>query len=269
MQRLHRISPRENAREPLPDVFGLAPAGIQIRRGQVTMIAAQPNDGKSLLTLWAVIKWAQLGVRTLYFSADTDELTTLRRASATVTGQPQASIESWMQDGWGEVEEALAELHGRVSFSFETDPTFQHIHEELVADWESWGSYVDCIVIDNLMDIVGDNENEYGAMRDASKALKRFARLTGAAVIVLHHCNETEKREDHPPARREITGKVSQKAEMILTIQLVDNENLMRIACVKNRSGTKDAKGLVFHTLRVDFERVQFFKYNWDRLGAA
>lgn len=269
MQRLHRISPRENAREPLPDVFGLAKHGIQLRRGQVTMVAAQPNDGKSLLTLWAVIQWAKLGLRTMYFSADTDELTTLRRASATVTGEPQANIESWMQDGWGEVEEALAGLRGRVSFSFETDPTFQHIHEELVADWEAWGDYCDVIVVDNLMDIVGDNENEYGAMRDASKALKRFARLTGAAVIVLHHCNESEKRENHPPARRDITGKVSQKAEMILTLQLVDGENLMQIACVKNRSGTKDPKGLVFHTLRVDFERVQFFKYNWERLGAA
>lgn len=269
MYRLHRISPRENAREPLPDILGLASSGIQIRRGQVTMVAAQPNDGKSLLTLWMAIRWAQQGVRSFYFSADTDELTTLRRAAATVTGQPQASIESWMQDGWSEVEDALAELNGGVSFSFETDPTYQHIHEELVAYWEMWGEYPDVIVIDNLMDVVGDNDDEYGSMRDTSKALKRFARLTGAAVIVLHHCNETDKREDHPPARREITGKVSQKAELILTLQLVDGQNLMRIAAVKNRSGAKDPKGLIFHVLRVDFERVNFYKYNYQTLGVA
>lgn len=232
------------------------------------MIAAQPNDGKSLLTLWMAIRWAQQGVRTLYFSADTDELTTLRRAAATVTGQTQANIESWMQDGWSEVEEALAALNGGVVFDFETDPSYQHLHEELVAYWEMHGSYPDAIVVDNLMDIVGDNDDEYGSMRDTSKALKRFARLTGAAVIVLHHCNETEKREEHPPARREITGKVSQKAELILTLQLVDGQNLMRIAAVKNRAGTKDPKGLVFHVLRVDFERVNFYSYGYQTLGA-
>lgn len=266
MQRLHRISPRENAREPLPDVFGLAAHGIQIRRGQVTMIAAQPNDGKSLLTLWACLKWALQGVRSLYFSADTDEETTLRRAAATITGQPQASIETWMRDDWGEIEDALAVLNGGVSFSFETDPTYQHIHEELVAAWELWGEYPSVVVIDNLMDIVGDNDDEYGSMRDASKALKRFARLTGAAVIVLHHCNETEKREDHPPSRREITGKVSQKAELILTVQI--DGTLMRIAAVKNRAGFKDPKGIIHHVLRVDFERVQFYSMNYEPLGA-
>lgn len=230
------------------------------------MIAAQPNDGKSLLTLWACIKWAQQGIRSLYFSADTDEETTLRRAAATITGQPQAAIEARMRDGWGDIESALAVLNGGVSFSFETDPTYQHIHEELVAAWEAFGEYPSVVVIDNLMDIVGDNDDEYGSMRDASKALKRFARLTGAAVIVLHHCNETEKREDHPPSRREITGKVSQKAELILTVQI--DGVLMRIAAVKNRSGFKDPKGIIHHVLRVDFERVQFYSINYEPLGA-
>lgn len=266
MFRLHRINPRENAREPLPDVFGLAQHGMVVRRGQVTMISAQPNDGKSLLTLWAVIQWAQLGLRSLYFSADTDEETTLRRAAATITGQTQNVIETRMRAGWDETAHALADLNGGVVFDFETDPTYQHIQEELVAYFEAYGDYPQIVVVDNLMDVAGDNEDEYGGMRDTTRAMKRFARLTGAAVILLHHCNETDKRENHPPARREITGKVAQKPEMILTVQL--DGNRMMIACVKNRSGPKDPKGIIHFVLMVDFERVEFFGPNYKTIGA-
>lgn len=230
------------------------------------MVSAQPNDGKSLLTLWAVIQWAQLGIKTLYFSADTDEETTLRRAAATITGQPQNIIESRMREGWDEIALALADLKGGVVFDFETDPTFQHIHEELVAYFDAWGNYPEVVVIDNLMDIAGENEDEYAAMRDTTRAMKRFARLTGCAVILLHHCNESEKRENHPPARKEITGKVAQKPEMILTVQL--DGMMMRIACVKNRAGPKDPKGIVHFVLMVDFERVQFFGPNYKQIGA-
>lgn len=266
MFRLHRINPRENAREPLPDVLGLAKHGIVVRRGQVTMISAQPNDGKSLLTLWMCLQWALLGIRSLYFSADTDEETSLRRAAATITGKTQNMIEQRMREGWDEIQGSLADLNGGVAFDFETDPSYQHIFEELVAYFELWGDYPQIVVVDNLMDVAGDNDDEYGGMRDTTRAMKRFARVTGCAVILLHHCNESEKRENHPPARREITGKVAQKPEMILTCQL--DGTLMRIACVKNRSGPKDPKGIIHHVLVVDFERVQFYGPNYEPIGA-
>lgn len=266
MFRLHRINPRENAREPLPDVLGLQKAGIVVRRGQVTMVSAQPNDGKSLLTLWMCLQWALLGYRSLYFSADTDEETTLRRAAATITGKTQNTIEQRMREGWDEIAHSLADLNGGVAFDFETDPSYQHIYEELVAYFELWGDYPQIVVVDNLMDVAGDNDDEYGGMRDTTRAMKRFARMTGCAVILLHHCNESEKRENHPPARREITGKVAQKPEMILTVQL--DGTIMRIACVKNRSGPKDPKGIIHYQLIVDFERVQFYGLNYQKIGA-
>lgn len=266
MFRLHRINPKENAREPLPDVLGFAKYGIVVRRGQVTMVSAQPNDGKSLLTLWMCLQWALLGYRSLYFSADTDEETTLRRAAATITGKTQNDIEQRMREGWDEIAHSLADLNGGVAFDFETDPSYQHIYEELVAYFELWGDYPQIVVVDNLMDVAGDNDDEYGGMRDTTRAMKRFARNTGCAVILLHHCNETDKRENHPPARREITGKVAQKPEVILTVQL--DGTIMRVACVKNRSGPKDPKGIIHYQLIVDFERVQFYGLNYQKIGA-
>ncbi len=52
----------------LPDLFpALANDGVRFRRGQVTMIAGQPNSGKSLLALFYAVK---SDVPTLYVSAD-------------------------------------------------------------------------------------------------------------------------------------------------------------------------------------------------------
>lgn len=249
-------------------MLGIEKHDIAIRRGEVTMIAAEPNDGKSFVSLWCAIQWARLGIRSLYFSADTNERTTIRRAGSCLTGQTGKQIEERIEEGWDEIQPALANLHGGVVFSFETDPTYQDLYEETVAYWEAWGSYPDCIFVDNMMDIVTENENEYAGMRDVSKALKRLARITGAAVIVLHHCNEGGRAKDHPPPRSQITGKVAQKAELILTVQLVDDLREFRVAAVKNRNGFKDPAGIVHVKLRVDLDRCQFYGYNYEKLGA-
>ena len=266
MYRLHRLTQAlVQSREPLPGALApLENAGIRLRPGQVTIVAAQPNDGKSALALaWALKLCQQHGKRTLYFSADTDESDTLRRAAAGITGYPQSYIESLIQSGWGYIQKALAGLHGGVVFSFETDPTYQDLNQETVAFWELWGTYPDLIVIDNLMDVVGDNDNEYGAMRDTTKAAKRLARQTGAHVMLLAHCRE-EDRKDHPPSRRELTGKVSMKPELVITLLLDDEAQILKVAVVKGRSMAKDPSGRTYTQMRVDLERMQFKGMDWS-----
>jgi len=55
---------------PLPDVWlALAEKQIKFRRGQVCMVAAAPNAGKSMFSLIYAVK---AKVPTLFFSADTD-----------------------------------------------------------------------------------------------------------------------------------------------------------------------------------------------------
>lgn len=243
------------------------------RRGQTALIASDPNNGKSAVGLWACIRWAQQGLRVLYFAADTDEFTTWKRAAATVTGQPQSYVTGMPNR---QVSAALNVLGGRLSFSFETDPTYEHIQEEVVAFWELWGVYPDVIVIDNLMDVIGDNEDEYGGMRDHTRAFKRLARTTDSLVLYLHHCNEEEQKgkaadrvPDHPPARSKITGKVSQKAELVFTLLYDDQAGILKIAVVKNRDGMKDKNGLIYLSIRADFDRMQLYDMQHQRLGVA
>lgn len=266
MFRLHRITQSlALSREPLPGALApLDRAGIRLRPGQVTIVAAQPNDGKSALALtWALQLCRRHGKRTLYFSADTDESDTLRRAAAAVTGHPQSYVESLIQSNWGYLQKSLASLNGGVAFSFETDPTYNDIYQETIAFWEMWGAYPDLIVIDNLMDVVGDNEDEYGSMRDTTKAAKRLARKTGSHVMLLAHCREGQ-RSDHPPSRSELTGKVSMKPELVLTLLLDDEDQILKVAVVKGRSMSKDPSGRTFTQMRVDLERMQFFGLDWS-----
>jgi hypothetical protein len=235
------------------------------------MIAADPNNGKSPLALWHCVNWVRHhNLRVLYFSADTDEYTTWKRAAMAVTGQPKSSVEQMPKS---QVSTALASLGGRLSFSFETDPTYQHLMEEVVAFFELWGDYPDVVVIDNLMDVIGENEDEYGGMRDHTKAFKRLARATDSLVLILHHCNEEDqsKRKGgiRPPARGRITGKVSQKAELVITIAFNGHENLMLMAPVKVRDGTPDDTGETYHQIRSDPERMQFYDMDYTKLGGV
>lgn len=272
MQRLQRISQRKlAARDPLPDLIGLGSRfGAMFRRGQTAMLAADPNNGKSPLALWHCVHWARMGLRILYFSADTDEYTTWKRAASAVTGQSKQTVELMPKS---QVSTALASLGGRLAFSFETDPTYTHLHDEVVAFFELWGTYPDVIVIDNLMDVIGENEDEYSGMRDHTRAFKRLARATDSLVWILHHCNEEDtskqKGDPHPPARGRITGKVSQKAELVLTIRYDGPNRLMSVAVVKCRDGEADDSGRTFLQLRSDPDRMQFFDLGHQRLGVA
>lgn len=277
MQRLQRLNPSKLAAGvPLPDVFGLTKKfpGAHFRRGQTALIAAEPNNGKSPLVLWSCVQWALQGLRVLYFSADTDEYVTWKRAAAAVTGQPTSYVTEMPKRN---VSTALGRLGGRLSFVFDTDPSYDDIQEEVVAFWELWGVYPDVIVIDLLADVIGDNEDEFGMLREHTRAFKRLARAADACVVMVHHVNEEErkgsaadKRPTHPPARARITGKISKKPELVMTL-LYDAENrLMMIAVVKLRDGEKtDESGQTYLTLRSDPERMQFYSLDHQKLGAA
>jgi hypothetical protein len=111
----------------LPDLFpSLKKEGIRFRRGQVTMIAGQPNSGKSLLALFYGIK---AEVPTLYVSADTDAYTTSIRAAAVITGHMANTIEeSFKNDGQQFYTKELASLK-HMEFSFDPSPTLDDVDE--------------------------------------------------------------------------------------------------------------------------------------------
>lgn len=255
MRTLERVvAQAKSGPQQLPTVFpALAEAGIRPRRSTVTMIAAVPGSLKSMLTLYWV---ARMGVPTLFFSADTDAYETMKRASAMVSGKPQNEVERDISSGNREAySERLRELN--IRWVFESDPSYEDLSLETAAYAEVFGEFPAVIVIDNLMNVVGENDNEWGSMRDTTKALKRLVRITDSAVFVLHHMSEHEKDTGTPPARRRLQGKVSQLPEVILSLALVGDQ--LRLAAVKNRFGPGDASGEKYVTIYTAPDKCQFY----------
>jgi RecA-family ATPase len=243
----------------LPDLFpSLQQAGIRFRRGQVTMIAGQPNSGKSLLALFYGIK---AEIPTLYVSADTDAYTTSVRAAALLTGSTIDTIEEAFKLNVGtEVyTNALTSLTN-LEFSFDPSPTLDDIQLMVQAYGEKYGIYPELLIVDNLMNVAALHDNEWTGMRDIMKAMHHIARETQASVFVLHHTSEAEGDPVKPPARKAIQGKVSQLPEMIITVAMEPENNEFRIACVKNRFAKHSAMGTDYVTLYSDASRMKLFE---------
>ena len=238
----------------LPDLFSsLKKEGIRFRRGQVTMIAGQPNSGKSLFALFYGVK---AKVPTLYISADTDAYTTAIRAAAIITGHQQHTIEeSFKNDGQEFYTQELSSLR-HIEFSFEPSPTLDDVDLMVKAYGEKYGQWPHLIIIDNLMNVSALHENEWTGMRDIMKACHHIARETDSAIFILHHTSEAEGDPLRPPSRRSIQGKVSQLPEMILTVAMDTAQGVLRLACVKNRFAKHSAMGDSWVELVADASRM-------------
>jgi KaiC/GvpD/RAD55 family RecA-like ATPase len=166
----------------LPDLFpSLKKEGIRFRRGQVTMIAGQPNSGKSLLALFYGIK---AEVPTLYVSADTDAYTTSIRAAAVITGHMANTIEeSFKNDGQEFYTKELASLK-HMEFSFDPSPTLDDVDLMVKAYGEKYGEWPHLIIVDNLMNVSALHDNEWTGMRDIMKACHHIARETDSAIFI-------------------------------------------------------------------------------------
>jgi len=249
----------------LPDLFQpLVTEGIRFRRGQMTMIAGQPNAGKSLLALYMAV---QMKVPTLYISADTDAYTTAIRAAAMVTGHKVATVEAAFasgagQDFYGQELESIKHLQ----FDFSPSPTLDEIDLSIRAYAEAYGEYPHMIIVDNAMNVVSLHNDEWSGLREIAKAMHHIARETDAAVMLLHHTTENEGRPDVPPARKAIQGKIAQLPEMILTVALVSMTGEFRVACVKNRFAKNSADGSQYVTLWADASRMTLYP---DRAAQA
>jgi RecA-family ATPase len=225
------------------------------------MIAGPPNGGKTLFALHIAVslqKQAQAGGRripTLYVSADTDPVTMLMRAYAMVSGHDLTSIEQARDAGLGEDYEHYVASMTDFQFLFESDPSLADLDVDLRAFREIYGELPALLIVDNLMNVQAESDSEWAGMRAIMQALHHVARVTGAAVIVLHHTSEDSQYPvDRPPPRRAIQGKVAQLAELILTLTV--NGNMLGMAVVKNRNGRSDPTADHPIWLRVDFARM-------------
>jgi len=256
---------RRAAAQPLPVVFpSLDRFGIRPQRATVTMIAAPPGSGKTLLALTLVQK---MGLPTLFLSADTDENTIMTRAASLLTNAPQSEIREALRtvSGANYYADVLQGM-GHVRWEFNDSPTYLDLEKSVCAFAEAWGDFPQVVVVDNLMNLVGDNENEWMALRESTKVLKRITRIAGSAVFAVHHMSESDRAMDHPSPRRAVQGKINQLPELIISLWSdLEVGGEFKLAAVKNRWGPQDHTGERYATLFLDADRMQWYDdaYQW------
>jgi replicative DNA helicase len=243
---------------PLPDVWkDLSNKQIRFRRGQVCMVAAAPNAGKSMFALIYAIK-AQ--VPTLFFSADTDVATVMMRVAAHISGHNQTLVEENLNKN-SKYYDAKFEQVKNIQWVFDSSPSLDDIELEIKAYIELYGIAPELIVIDNLMNVAAETDNEWAGLRAIMVDLHDMARQTEACVMVLHHVSEQSEymKDNKPPARRALHGKVSQLPALILTLNYVYNlyDSKLQVAAVKNRFGQHTADGSEYVSLFVNYGSCQ------------
>lgn len=223
--------------EPMATVFRTFENNqIVFRRSEVSIIAGTPGAGKSTLALALALR---MQAPTLYVSADTNAHTMAMRLYSMIEGVSQSEAERIISDEPELAKQKLAQA-GHIYWSFDSSPSLNDLDDEVTALEETLGDSPALIVIDNLMDISMDGGEEFSNMRSALKELKYLARDTNAAILVLHHTQESYAGSPCQP-RSSLQGKVAQLPALILT---VGQENgLLGVASVKNRYGKADASG--------------------------
>jgi KaiC/GvpD/RAD55 family RecA-like ATPase len=246
---------------PLPDVWtALSDKQIKFRRGQVCMVAAAPNAGKSMFALIYAVK---AKVPTLFFSADTDTTTVMMRAAAHASGHNQVSVEANLSQDSHYYDKHFEKLK-HIKWVFDSSPSLDDIELEIKAYVELYGIAPELIIIDNLMNVAAETDNEWAGLRAIMMELHDMARKTEACVLVLHHVSEQSEygSPTEPPARRAIHGKVSQLPALILTLGYNPNNAELKVAAVKNRFGPHAADGKDYAILLVNYGACQISDKN-------
>jgi hypothetical protein len=243
----------------LPAVFQpLEQAKIRLRSGTATFVAGPPGANKTGLVLYWVLR---LNRPTMYFSADSEAFEIVERSAAAISGDTVEKVrlnpEAYAQQ--------LREAAGNVRFVYEDSPSYEDVELEIAAYAEVYGAFPEIIVIDNLMNLVGEAEGEWVAHRDHARVIHKLTRITKASLIVLAHMSDDRTDPTTPAARSKLMGKVGALPKMILSLAMKDDE--LRIAAVKNRWGQADASGQSYVTLYVTPQTNRFYATRHDLQG--
>ena len=251
----------QGAGDPLPTVFNVLAANtVHIRQGQLTLIAAAPGVGKSLISLTEAVR---AGVPTFYASADSDEFTMYVRTAAMVTGWTVDDCESAIRgnaEGRRTIEADLENV-SHIRWSFEPAIDYNDLEEHLEAFAGAYGEWPKLIVVDNLRDLTHP-EGE-SSLAETCKYLKVVARLTGAAVVALHHVTGEYDDGNKPVPLSGLMEKVSKIPEVILTLDrnpqavTFDGRQHLIVRPVKNRGGRADPSGAWGLPISADMERMK------------
>ena len=236
-------------------------AGLKLRQGQFSLLAAAPGVGKSLVATNIALR---LNTGVLYFSADTDEWTVRQRACSVLTGAKLTETEKNLEDpAWDEFFLTKLRAADHIDWCYRTDIEMEFIVDRLFAYAELRHEWPALVVVDNLGDMVVDQDNEGSELRSACRELKRVARTTKAHVMGLCHVNGPKENGDKPIGLGDLIQKIGKVPEVVLGMHREDGA--VQLSVPKQRGGKS---GIQF-PLPVDYTTATVGGFSTKRLEAA
>jgi hypothetical protein len=226
--------------EPLPPPFASwAQHKMLLRRGNTAMFAAVAGMHKTMVMLNAVLN---MGVPTLVFSSDSDDMTVAQRIVAIRTGRSTDEAEAWIASDPTAAAAVLRPFRDQLKWQFNPSPTLDDLWMEAYAYLETYGEWPHLIVVDILSDVSHDGGDEWAVLREVNRQTKVLARDTNACVLMVHHATESVPESRVCPSRGDIMGKNSAQPALMVTFGK-DGAGAFFAACVKNRFGPSKKSG--------------------------
>lgn len=222
-------------------------------------MCAGSGTGKSAFTLSYAL---QAKTPTLYFSADSNAYTQLRRSVSVATGMPMSESKELILDGRiGEVADALGDYP--IRFNFDANPSTEDIQLYMDAYRELYGVYPEIIVLDNITNIRFDAGIEGGQstrLESLMDWVNVLARESQACVFALHHVNQAYGDGSVPIPLNGIKDQIHRVPALVLTLHKLSGNgfgpDVLRVSPVKNRGESNDSSGKTFAELEFEGSRM-------------
>jgi hypothetical protein len=249
--------------------------GAKFRRGQLSLIAGGPGTGKSALASYIAANsgygdFGEVGVPTLYFSADTDKRTLGNRIAASVSHHTVDEAEGLLDNLHPGMMSILEDNTSHIWFNWNNGPNLDDIQDEVEAFAHVMGEWPHLIIVDNLKNIWVETSGEGGEHIRYDRVLDflhELAGYTNAHIMVLHHVSGFYEDGDKPIPLSGILGKVTKPFRLIITLYR-PNEGQIGLSIVKNSTGRMQQDGGLICNLGIDLERQQFIDEGLKDVGS-
>lgn len=237
---------RGSAGQPLPNMYSpLEARGVQVCKGQLSLIVGPPGAGKSLLAMSYLVR---AGVPSLAFLLDIDQLSAAARFGSILTGDKfgyvKANIDQYIPK-LGELKDSQVVFHAL---------DMDDIRLQVSAFEQRLGLPPDLVVVDNLGNLTSAMDNEWALLKALTLELDLLAREMNCAVVACAHVTDLETT--NPAGRTKILGKVSQYPRLILSVGFDPVSGEYKVSAVKNSSGPSDVSASHPITMYADPSRM-------------
>lgn len=209
------------------------------------MIAGAPGGGKSAMASFWALHLPEINgskPRGIYLSADCDKLTFGKSAVASALNIHVNEAEKKLNENDPAAWAKLDEMSDHMWMSFQEGPSPRDIREEVDAFAYATGGWPEFLVVDNLMDVDahGGGDDERTSQDAVIDFLKRLAKQTGMAVIILLHVVGAYEDGATPIPLSGLMNKVGKRARLTLTL-CQEQDNVLSVYIVKNSNGPANA----------------------------